>query len=79
MLQYSYCKQKIKEPARDQTFNEDISNFVVLVTNVSFESSIGVEVVVIIDSGNNEFTDCRSIRNQCTFISLVNINFTVEW
>ena len=51
----------------------------VLVTNVSFESSIGVEVMVIIDSGNNEFTDCRSIRNQCTFISLVTINFTVEW
>ena len=46
-----YCKlhAPAKKPARGQFFNEDTGNSVVLVTNVSFESSIGVEVVVIVE------------------------------
>ena len=50
-------------------FDADTGNAVVLVSNVSFESNIGVEVVVIADSQNIEFTDCRFIQNQVTLIS----------
>jgi len=43
---------KIKKPAHGHTFNEDTRNSVVLV-NISFESSIGVEVM---------FNDCSFLN-----------------
>ena len=61
-----------------QTFDADTGNPVVLVAKVPFESNIGNEVMVSVDSQHIEFIDGRFIGNQGTLISFLDTNFTVN-